>query len=65
MAREPHMKTIRGRQWTLLDCQLGGHTGVFPISRYEMGDAAIWACDDCAEARGLTSETNTAKAPLS
>lgn len=39
--REP--RTIGGSRITMLDCQLGQHSGPFTINRTILG----WACDDC------------------
>ncbi len=42
MTREPHLRKEPGtnKRMTMLDCQVGKHTGVFTITKTERG----WAC---------------------
>lgn len=30
-----------------MDCELGGHTGHFTITRIEIDGRSIWGCGDC------------------
>lgn len=41
--KEPHMQTINGKRWTVLDCEIGNHSGVFQITLTTQG----WGCDSC------------------
>jgi hypothetical protein len=57
-AREPHhIRDGAGRPWTVLDCQLGGHSGVFTITQVRVGTAIRWACDACIAEHGATPVT--------
>lgn len=50
-AREPHMMRRGHHPVTLLDCQLGNHTGHFTITRIRVGGERSWACDACIAAK--------------
>lgn len=36
-----------GERLTLLDCELGNHTGHFAITRIRVEGEELWACDRC------------------
>jgi hypothetical protein len=36
---------------TLLDCQIGGHTGHFTITRVRVSGERSWGCDACIAAK--------------
>lgn len=53
--REPHhIHGADGRPWTVLDCQLGGHSGVFTLTQVRVGNRIRWGCDACIAAHGAT-----------